>query len=108
MPIVGKTDLKADKDVNAGAQISLADLFPYPERSKEFTLDTNVKGSQTRLKITVPKLGTLITTTDATQKKGEKTNLFRLMNANDFFTITIKASEVIKKGDVLTVNIETV
>jgi len=107
MAQVGKVELKADKDVNAGAETSLSDLFPYSERSKEFTLESNVERDKTKLKITVAKLGTIETTADTTKKKGEKSNTWLLSKISDF-SKKVKAQESIKKGDLLTVTVETV
>ncbi len=106
MPAVGKIDLKANKNVSANAETTLSDLFPYPERNKEFTLDTDVTCDKTKLKVTIAKLGTLDITADGTNKKGEKANLWMLSHAADFRK-KIKASQAIKKGDTLTVTIET-
>jgi len=107
MPLVGKVELKAAKDVNASAETSLSDLFPSPERSKEFTLESDVERDKTKLKITVAKLGTVETTADTSKKKGEKTNTWLLSKVSDF-SKKVKATESIKKGDVLSVTVETV
>lgn len=107
MPLVGKVDLKAGKDVAAGAETSLSDLFPYPERSKEFTLEQDVQRDKTKLKITVAKLGAIETTADTTKKKGEKTSIWLLSKTSDF-SKKVKAAESIKKDDVLSVTVEAV
>ena len=107
MATVGKIDLKANKDVSADTETTLSDLLSYPERRKEFTLDTDVTCDKSKLKVTVAKLGTLDITADVTRKKGEKTSLWSLSKYADF-SKKIKASQAIKKDDVLAVNIETV
>jgi len=106
MPLVGKVELKADRDVAANAEVSLSELFPYAERSKEFTLEADVERNKTKLKITVAKLGTIEAVADETKKKGEKTSLWRLLKIADA-SKKVKAKEAIKKGDVLAVTIET-
>ena len=107
MPTVGKIELKADKDVDAGAEVSLSDLFSYSERSKEFPIDADVTRDKTKLKIDVAKLGSLNITADSTTKKGQKTSLSMLTKYTDI-NKKVKASEAIKKGDALTVNVKTV
>ncbi len=106
MPAVGKIDLKASKDVSAGTETSLAELFVYPERDKEITLDSDVTRGTTKLKIAAAKLASIDFTADATKKKGEKTNLTGITKYSDL-SKKIKASEAIKKGDTLIVTIET-
>ena len=106
MPIVGKVELKSDKNVKAGVETSLSDLFPSTERSKKFTLETDIEYDKTKLKIAVSKLGTLETTADTTEKKGQKTSLLVLIKVTDSL-IGVKASENIKKGDALSVTVKT-
>jgi hypothetical protein len=106
MPVVGKVELKAEKDVAAGAETSLSDLFSYSERRKEFTLESDVERDKTKLKVNVAKLGTIEATADTTKKKGEKTNLWLLMKVADF-SKKVKAKEAIKKGDTLAITVET-
>jgi len=102
---IGKVELKAEKDVSQGSETSLSELFSYDERKKEITLEGDVQRDKTKLKITVAKLGTLDATADVTKKKGEKTNLWMLTKVSDF-SKKVKASEPIKKGDVLAVTVE--
>lgn len=107
MPIVGKISLKADKDVNAGAEVSLSELFTYDERRKEFTLESDVERDKTKLKVTISKLGVIETVADTTKKKGDKTNIWLLMKISDF-SKKVKAAESIKKGDTLDITVESV
>lgn len=107
MPIVGKISLKADKDVNAGAEVSLSELFTYDERRKEFTLESDVERDKTKLKVTISKLGVIETVADTTKKKGDKTNIWLLMKISDF-SKKVKAAESIKKGDILDITVESV
>lgn len=107
MPIVGKISLKADKDVNAGAEVSLSELFTYDERRKEFTLESDVERDKTKLKVTISKLGVIETVADTTKKKGDKTNIWLLMKISDF-SKKVKATESIKKGDILDITVESV
>ena len=106
MSIVAKVELKADKDVSAGSEASLSDLF-ITEKRKEFSLEGDVTKDKTTLKVTVAKLGILDATADTTKKKGEKTSLWMLMKMSDF-SKKVKALESIKKGDVLTITVESV
>jgi anthranilate/para-aminobenzoate synthase component I len=106
MPIVGKVELKADKDVAAGAETSLSDLFSFDERRKEFTLESDVERDKTKLKVTISKLESFEATADTTRKKGEKTSLWMMLKYSDF-SKKIKTKEAIKKGDTLSVTVET-
>ena len=105
MSVIVKVDLKADRDVNAGAEISLYDLFPYMERNKEFTLESGVERDKTKLKITVSKLGSVEIMANTSKKKGEKTNIVMISKTADL-SKKVKAKENIKKGDVLSVTVE--
>ena len=107
MATVGKIDLKADRDASAAVEISVSELFSYAERTKKVTLDTDVTRDQTKLKVTIAKLGTLDIIADTTEKKDGQASLFTLMKRDDLWK-KIKASKAIKKEDTLTVNIETV
>ena len=105
MSVIGKVELKANKDVDAGAETNLSELFPSPERSKEFSLEENVERDKTKLKVTVAKLGIVDVTADTTKKKGEKTSLWLLTKLSDL-SKKVKATEPIKKGDALAITIE--
>jgi len=107
MPVVGKIELKADKDVSTGAETSLSKLFSLSEQRKEFSVNADVTRDKTKLKLAVAKLSSLDATADLTKKKGEKTNLWMLTKSSDFDK-KVKASEAIKKGDVLAITVETV
>jgi len=106
MPVVGRIELKADRDVAANTETSLIDLFPYSERSKEFTLESDIERDKTKLKITISKLETLESVADITRKKGEKTSLWAITKYREL-SKRIKAKENIKKGDILSVTVET-
>lgn len=107
MPLLGKVELKANKDVKAGDETTLSELFTFDERRKELTLEADVERDKTKLKVTVEKLGSFETTADTTRKKGEKTNLWMLLKVADF-TKKIKSAQEIKKGDALSITVETV
>jgi len=107
MSVIQKVDLKANRDVNAGAEISLYDLFPYSERRKEFTLESDVERNKTKLKITIAKLGSVEFMADTSKKKGEKASIYMISKTADF-SKKVKAKETIKKDDVLSVTVETV
>jgi hypothetical protein len=68
MPVIGKVELKADKDVTAGTETSISDLFPYSERKKEFTLESYVERDKTKIKVTIAKLGSFETVADTTKR----------------------------------------
>ncbi|MCX8205169.1 MAG: hypothetical protein N3H31_05915 [Candidatus Nezhaarchaeota archaeon] len=106
MVTLGKVELKANKDVKAGEETTLSELFTFDERRKEFTLEGDVERDKTKLKVSVSKLGALETTADTTKKKGEKTNLWMLLKVADF-SKKVKSSQEIKKGDTLAITIET-
>ncbi len=107
MSVIVKVDLKANRDVNAGAEISLYDLFPYSERNKNFTLESDVERDKTKLKITVAKLGSVEIVANTSKKKGDKTSIFMISKTADS-SKKVKAKETIKKDDVLSVTVETV
>jgi hypothetical protein len=105
MSIVGKVELTADKDVSAGTETSIFELFSREGGRQVFPVAVDVKRDETKLKITVTKLGTLDAISDATRRKGQYTSLRLLMNKSDF-SKKVKASEPVKKGDILTVTVE--
>jgi hypothetical protein len=105
MPVVGKIELKTDKDVGKNTEISLLELFPYEERVKEITLETEVARDKTRLKVTVAKLGVIDTIADATRKQGEKAHLWALMKYGKT-TKKMKVQEPIKKDEALAITVE--
>ena len=107
MSVIVKVDLKADRDVNAGAEMSPYDLFPYSERNKNFTLESGVEWDKTKLKITVAKLGSVEIVANTSKKKGEKASISMISKTADL-SKKVKAKETIKKGDVLSVTVETV
>ena len=106
MAIVGRIELKTDKDVAKGTEISLLELFPYAERVKEFPLEAGVTHGQTRLKVTVAKLGSIDTIADATREKGEKIHLWALMKYGQT-SKKIKTLEAIKKDENIAITVET-
>ena len=107
MSVIAKVDLKANGAVNAGAEISLYDLFSYSERNKQFTLESDVERDKTKLKITVAKLGSIEIMSNTSRKKGEKTNILMISKTANL-SKKVKAKETIKKDDVLSVTMETV
>lgn len=107
MSVIVKVDLKANRDVNAGAEMSLYDLFSYSERNKYFTVESGVEQNKTKLKITVAKLGSVELVANMSKKKGEKTSISMISKTADL-SKKVKAKETIKKDDVLSVTVETV
>jgi len=104
--VIGKTELKADKDAEANTEASLFDLFTFSERNKQFTVDQDIKRDQTKLKVNVAKFGTLDIISDANLAKGFNTSLATLLKWADT-SKKVKVSESIKKGDTLVVTIES-
>jgi len=72
MSVIVKVDLKANRDVNAGAEMSLYDLFPYSERNKNFTLESGVERDKTKLKITVANLAALRSWLTRARRRGRR------------------------------------
>ena len=100
-------ELVVNKDVRKGEEVNIESIFSYGEQRKEFELSGDVKRWRTKIKADVSKIGVLETTADITKRKGEKTcirGLFSYPARKDSFT----ASEDIKKGDTVSVNIELV
>jgi hypothetical protein len=106
MPVIGKIELKADKDVEKDTEISLLELFPYEERVKPLTLEADVTRDQTRLKINIAKVGTIDSVADATKKTGEQVHLWALMKYAQS-SKKVKLQEAIKKDEALAVTVET-
>ena len=105
MSIVGKLELKTEKDVAKDTEISLLELFPYEERVKEFPLEADVVKDRTRLKVTVAKIGSIDTIADANRKKGGKIHLWTLMKYAQSSN-KIKTSEAIKKDESIAITVE--
>jgi hypothetical protein len=106
MPTVGRIDLKADKDVKAGSEISLSELFPYPERSREFVLESDVEKGRTRIRVNVERIGVIETVADVNRRRGERTSIFMIMKMADFLR-RVKAREDIRRGDMISITLET-
>ena len=99
-------ELTANKDVKKGEKITIESLFAYDERRKEFEVPSDIK-IFTKIKVDISKVAALEIKSDATKKKGEKTNLGILVSYSDLRK-ELTATGDAKKGDKLTVNIETV
>ncbi len=106
MTIVGKTKLKSDKEIGKDVELSLFDLFPYEERVKKMTIETDVNQNQTKLKVSIAKLGVIESSSDITKKKGEEAHLWALMKYAKT-TSKMKVLEPIKKGEALDITVET-
>jgi len=100
-------ELTANKDVKKGEKVTIESLFVYDERRKEFEVSSDIKKGDTKIKIDISKVAALEIKSDATKKKGEKTNLTMLLSYSDPRK-ELTATGDVKKGDKLTVNIETV
>jgi len=100
-------ELTANKDVKKGEKVTIESLFAYVERRKEFEVPSDIKRGDIKIKVDISKVGALETKSDTTKKKGEKTSLVALLSYLDLRK-ELTASEDVKKGDKLTVNIETV
>ena len=60
MALVGSVDLVAKSDVSKGGEISLLDLFPMDELTKEFEMikeTGDLKAGQTKMRVNIDKLG---------------------------------------------------
>ena len=106
MTTVGKLEMKTDKDVAKDTEIGLLELFPYAERVKEFSLETDVTRDQTRLKVNITKFGSIDTIADATRKKDEKIHLWALMKYASS-SKKVKALEEVKKDESIAITVET-
>ncbi len=106
MAKLASIELNADQDVAKGKKTSIIPLFSNTEGWKDFELFENVQTDKTRIKVAIAKVGSFQTKANATRKKGEKTNLWLLLNRSDS-TKKIAAIDDIKKGDKLTVTLET-
>lgn len=100
-------ELTANKDVKKGEKVTIESLFAYVERRKESEVSSDIKRGDTKIKVDISKVGALEIKSDATKKKGEKTSLTMLLSYLDQRKELIATGDV-KKGDKLTVNIETV
>ncbi len=106
MAKLASIELNADQDVAKGMKTSIIPLFSHTEGWKNFELLENAETDKTRIKITIARVGSFQTKANATRKKGEKTSLWLLLKQDDF-TKKIAATDAIKKGDKLTVTLET-
>ncbi len=106
MAKLASIELNADQDVAKGKKTSIIPLFSNTEGWKDFELFENVQTDKTRIKVAIAKVGSFQTKANATVKKGEKTNCWLLLNRSDW-TKKIAATDAIKKGDKLTVTLET-
>ncbi|MEM2111737.1 MAG: hypothetical protein QXX08_07655 [Candidatus Bathyarchaeia archaeon] len=106
MAKLGSVELISNRDVKKGEETKINDLFTSDERRKEFELLEDVTRDKTGLKVTIAKVESFSTKADTSKKKGEKTNIWMLLKYADL-SKSLKATEDIKKGDRLTVTIDT-
>ena len=106
MAKLASIELNADQDVAKGMKTSIIPLFSHTDLWQEFQLLENVQADKTRIKINIAKVGSFQTKANATRKNGEKTNCALLLKSDDF-TRKIAATDDIKKGEKLTVTLET-
>ncbi len=99
-------ELNADKDVAKGEKTSIFPLFSRNDGYTNFELLEDAETEKTRITVTIAKVGSFQTKANVTKKKGEKTNCWLLLNRSDW-TKKIAATDAIKKGDKLTVTLET-
>jgi hypothetical protein len=105
---LGSIFLKAGKDVYAGEETSIDQLFSTDIQRKMFEVREGVTKDETKLKVSLTKLGSFETFADVTVKKGKKTNSFMLLKRMDGLSKKISASDNIKKGDKIEAFFETV
>ena len=98
--------LTANQEVARGMKTSIIPLFSNSEGWKNFELLENVEKGKTRIIVTIAKVGSFRTKANATKRRGEKTALWLLFDGGDF-RYKIVAADDIKKGDKLTVTLET-
>ena len=103
---LGSIDLEANKDVKKGEGTSIKALFTYSEQKKEFELLEDVTKDTTGIKVTIAKVESFDTKAVLSKKKGEKTNYYMFLKYADL-SKNLKASDDIKKGDKLSLAIET-
>ncbi len=106
MALLGKIELRAERDLAVGTQASILDLFPFEERSKQFAATQPVKRDETKLRVNVDKFGTVEAASDANLPAGFNTSLVGLMKWNDMAK-KVTVSGPIKKGDALLVTFES-
>jgi len=106
MAKLASIELNADQDVAKGRKTSIIPLFSRTEGWKNFELLENVVAGKTRIKVTIAKVGSFQTKANTARKKGEKTNCWSFLSQSDF-SKKIAATDDIKKGDKLTVTLET-
>ena len=106
MAKLGSIDLEANKDVKKGEGISINALFTWSERKKEFELLEDVTSDTTGIKVTIAKVESFDSKADTSRKKGEKSSCWGLLKPADA-SKNLKASDDIKKGDKLSLTIES-
>jgi hypothetical protein len=106
MAKLASIELNADQDVAKGKKTSIIRLFSQTEGWKNFELLENVERGKTRIIVTVARVGSFQTRANTTRKKGEQTNCWSFLDRIDF-SKKIAATDDIKKGDKLTVTLET-
>lgn len=106
MAKLASIELNADQDVAKGMKTSISPLFSSTEGWKNFELFENIEKDKTRIKATIARVGSVQTKANTTGKKGEKTNCWLLLHRSDY-TKKIAVTDDIKKGDKLTVTLET-
>jgi len=106
MAKLASIELNADQDVAKGKKTSIIRLFSQTEGWKNFELLENVERGKTRIKVTIARVGSFQTKANTTRKKGEKANCWSFLDRSDFSN-KIAATDDIKKGDKLTVTLET-
>jgi hypothetical protein len=106
MAKLASIELNAAQDVAKRNKTRIISLFSNADLWQEFQLLENVQRGKTGIKVTIAKVGSFRTKADTAKRKGEKTSCSLLLK-HDGFTRKIAAIDDIKKGDKLTVTLET-
>lgn len=105
MTKLGSIQMAVYEDVKKGENINLSRLFSGFERVKEFKIAGDIS-TKTKLKVVIPKAFTLEAKANIAKKKGEKVSLNTLLSFEDRVK-ELNTSDTIKKGDKITVIVET-
>jgi len=106
MAKLGSIELKADQDIAKGNKTPFNHLFLSADLWQTFQLLEDVQNDKTKIRVAVSNGDSFKTKANATKKKGEYTNCVQLLSRDDF-TKKIVATDDIKKGDKLTLTLET-
>ncbi len=100
-------ELTAAQDVTKGKETSIDTLFlPVDRRQGNSKLREDIQRDKTRIKVTISKVGSFETKANTTKKKWEVITCAMLLSPTALLQ-KITANADVKKGDKLTVSLET-